>query len=87
LIGDISSSNFQSIFKVWKECLLYTGMEETEVNEMSASFGVDVAMIKPLEMEVLLIDAGFETPTLFYQALFIHSWFSRSSSKISKGSV
>ncbi|OUR96909.1 hypothetical protein A9Q84_11275 [Halobacteriovorax marinus] len=78
LTGDINSTHFQSILKVWRKCLLFTGMEESEVNKMCASFGVDVGMIKPIEVEDMLREAGFEEPTLFYQALFIHSWFSKS---------
>lgn len=77
LSGDINSDLFQRVIKVWRECLFFSGLEEAEVNKMCSSFGVEVAMIKPIDVEDLLIKSGFEKPTLFYQALFIHSWFSR----------
>lgn len=76
LIGDISSDDFNRTLKVWRECLLYSGMSEGEVEEMCASLGESVGMIKPGELEELIKGAGFSDPTLFYQALFIHSWFS-----------
>ncbi len=84
LSGDLNSAYFQTILKVWRDCLLYSGLKEAEVNKMSSSFGSDVAVIKPDELESLLDAAGFDNPTLFYQALFIHSWFSRKNLKQSR---
>ena len=40
-------------------------------------WGTDVAVGSPREIEALVASAGFEAPTLFHQALFIHAWFAR----------
>lgn len=40
-------------------------------------WGTDVAVSAPRDIEALIESAGFESPTLFHQALFIHAWFAR----------
>ncbi len=37
----------------------------------------DVAALTPPEVEAIIAAGGFETPTLFFQTLLIHAWFSR----------
>jgi len=79
--GDIKSSHFKRTLKVWRECLLYSGMPEEEANKLCSSLKNDLGVIKPLDLEDLLKEAGFENPTLFFQAFFIHGWFSRRTLK------
>lgn len=43
--------------------------------------GHDVAVLPKHEIESLIEQGGFDKPTLFFQSLLIHAWFSRTNTQ------
>jgi tRNA (cmo5U34)-methyltransferase len=68
------------LFSVWLNMLAYSGMSEDKIEQYSASFGKNVAVLQRSQVEKLIVAAGFTAPILFCQTLFIHAWYSRLNS-------
>jgi tRNA (cmo5U34)-methyltransferase len=45
------------------------------VEKFRASYGRDVAVLPPQEVESIIASSGFDTPVLFLQTLLIHAWY------------
>ncbi len=67
----------ESLLGVWSQMMRHIGAGEAQIQAMLASYGRDVALLPPAEMEELLIEAGFTRPVRFSQSLLIHAWFAR----------
>jgi tRNA (cmo5U34)-methyltransferase len=52
-------------------------MPAEEIEKFRASYGRDVAVLPPLEVESIIASSGFDTPVLFLQTLLIHAWYAR----------
>ncbi len=55
----------------------YSEVPEMEVEKIRASYGRDVAVLSPLEVESIIVTSGFDTPVLFFQTLLIHAWYAK----------
>lgn len=77
LSSDMSTSAYQSLLEVWLKMLRYTEVPEMEVEKICASYGRDVAVRSPLEVESIIASSGFDTPVLFFQTLLIHAWYAK----------
>lgn len=77
LAADMSASAFKSLFEVWLRMLKYSDLPDAEVEKFRASFGKEVAVLPPQEIESLIASSDFGAPILFCQTLFIHAWYSR----------
>ena len=77
IASDMSSSAHKSLFEVWMQTLKYSEMPAEQVEKFRVSFGQDVAVLKPQEVESIIVSSGFDAPVLFLQAIFIHAWYSR----------
>lgn len=66
-----------SLKDVWTKALMFAGFSEERAAQATSAWKVLVAVSIPEEIESIIKKSGFENPTLFYQTLFIHSWFSR----------
>lgn len=76
LAASIHSPAFERMFEVWLRAI--TGQSSEPAKPPSSfGWGKDVAVSAPHEVESIIIAGGFEPPTLFYQSLFIHAWYSR----------
>lgn len=80
LASDMSAPAFKSLFEVWGRTMKYSGLPAEEVEKRLASFGRNVAILPPREIEAILVSSGFGTPVLFYQSLHIHAWYSKLTS-------
>jgi tRNA (cmo5U34)-methyltransferase len=80
IASDTSTSAHKSLFEVWMRALKYSRMPAEQVEKFRASFGQDVAVLPPHEVESIIASSGFETPVLFLQSLFIHAWYGRRTS-------
>ncbi|MCP5382166.1 MAG: class I SAM-dependent methyltransferase [Kordiimonadaceae bacterium] len=78
LSADISSKDYESLYEVWVRMWKYAGISDEQVKNISKSWGTDVAIMPKNDIEQMILESGFEKPHLFYQALFIHAWFSRA---------
>ena len=55
----------------------FSGVSKEDVNKL----GRGVAVLSQHEIESFIERGGFESPTLFFQSLLIHAWFSHTSTK------
>jgi len=76
ITSDMSSVEYQNLVKVWQAMFLYADFS-ADISHL----GKMVAVLPAKEVEALLTAAGFKEPTLFYQSLLIHAWFSRVGGK------
>ena len=79
LVSDMSTSAYESLFEVWLRMLKYSEVPAEEVEKFRASFGRDVAVLPPLEVESIITSSGFDSPVLFFQSLLIHAWYAQRS--------
>ena len=66
------------VVKVWRRMLEFAGADSKTVEAMLAALGREVSLLAEGEFEGLLVQAGFEAPALYSQALLIRSWFARA---------
>ncbi len=57
--------------------LKYSDLSSDEVEKFRRTFGKEIAVLNPQEVESLIVTGGFERPVLFCQTLFIHAWYAR----------
>ncbi|MFK5980376.1 MAG: class I SAM-dependent methyltransferase [Rhizobiaceae bacterium] len=79
LASDISSQSSKSLFEVWIRMLKYSDFSSDEVEKFRRTFGKEVAVLPPQEVESLIATGEFERPVLFSQTLFIHAWYARKT--------
>jgi len=77
LAADMSAPAYQSLLEVWLRMLRSTEMPEEEVEKFRDSYGRDVAILPPQEVELIIASSGFDAPVLFFQTLLIHAWYAR----------
>lgn len=77
LVSDMSTSDYQSLLKVWLRMLKSAELPEENIEGMRAAYGRDVAVLPPQEVASIIASAGFDLPVLFFQNLLIHAWYSR----------
>jgi len=77
LASDMSSLKYQSLLEVWARTMEYCGVPKEDIDKL----GRDVAVLPQDKIESLIEQGGFDKPTLFFQSLLIHAWFSRTITK------
>ena len=80
LMLNMPDSKFQNLLEVWMRMLHGSGWSAQDTDKMRDSWNKSVSMLSSTEAESVITAGGFETPTLFFQTLFIHAWFSKRSS-------
>jgi len=75
LVSDMSTPAYQSLLEVWLRTLKYSEVPAEEVGKFRDSYGRDVAVLPPQEIESIIVASGFDTPVLFLQTLLIHAWY------------
>lgn len=68
---------YENLKEAWAKALMFADFSEERAKHATSSWKENVAVSEPGEIELILFLAGFELPTLFYQTLFIHAWYSR----------
>lgn len=79
LSGDQASPEHARLEDAWFRLMAFTGQPADQRATTVAAWQKNVAFLRAPEIESLLIEAGFEGPTLFHQALLIRAWFARRS--------
>lgn len=77
LSADMSTPAYQSMLQVWARMLEYAEFPPEDVLAFQTSHGRTAAVLPPQEVASIITAGGFDTPTLFYQSLFIHAWYSQ----------
>lgn len=77
LSGDLASEESEGLKDFWQKMLLYSGTPLDNVKSCFEAWKRGVAILPPDQVAAIMTDGGFESPTLFYQSLFIHAWSAR----------
>lgn len=77
LVSDMSTSAYESLFEIWLRMLKYSEVPAEEIEKFRASYGRDVAVLPPLEVESIIASSGFDSPVLFFQSILIHAWYAQ----------
>jgi tRNA (cmo5U34)-methyltransferase len=75
LTSDMDTASYRSLREVWRRMFRFAGIPNAD--SACAAHGTSVALLPPFEMEQLLQESGFQEPTLFFQTLLIHAWYSQ----------
>ena len=81
LASDMTTSAYQSLLEVWLQMQRYTGTPVEAIAKMPESYGRDVAILPPVDIEAEIAASGFHAPTQFYQTLLIHGWYAKRSAQ------
>lgn len=73
----VSERHYPGLLETQRRMLYFTGMPGEEADAMCASYGRDVAVLPPTEIEALIAAGGFDPPVRFFQSLLIHAWSAR----------
>lgn len=76
LAGDMTSAWFEEVFKVWRTVL---DIKPEAAENVKQQWQNNLAFAPVSEVAETIAAGGFETPVLFFQALFIHAWYARVS--------
>jgi tRNA (cmo5U34)-methyltransferase len=77
LSADLDAPSTDTMKHFWQQMLRYTGLAEEQVANYLAAWKAAVAVLPAADIEHILTDGGFASPTHLYQSLFIHAWHSR----------
>ncbi|WP_319422506.1 class I SAM-dependent methyltransferase [Pleurocapsa sp. FMAR1] len=78
LAADMSTSTYKSLFEFWLR-MLKSEVAIEEVEKFRTSYGKDVAILSPREVESAIASSGFDAPVLFLQTLLLHAWYAKRS--------
>lgn len=67
---------YENLKDFWARALMYADFSEEKARAATSGWKVSVSVIRPAEISELISAAGFQKPTIFYQSLFIHAWYS-----------
>jgi tRNA (cmo5U34)-methyltransferase len=79
LASEMSSSDYRSLLEVWLRMLEYSEAPAEVIQKTVDSYGQNVALLPPSQVESIIASSGFDQPTLFFQALLVHAWYSRKA--------
>lgn len=77
LSGDMASEEFAEMREFWQKMLLYTGTPLENALGCFEAWKNHVGVLPPDQVAAIITEGGFAKPTLFYQSLFIHGWYTR----------
>ncbi|NJR63724.1 MAG: class I SAM-dependent methyltransferase [Cyanobacteria bacterium CRU_2_1] len=79
LASDMSTPAYKSLLEVSRRMFEYSEIPTEEIEKLLGTYGRDVAILPPQEVESLLALSGFNTPVLFFQTFLIHAWYAKRS--------
>lgn len=81
--ADLSSSvgtpEYEALLKVWVSMLHAANVPTNAIEKTHSAWAKDVAILPPDEVKSIIKRGGFGSPVQFYQAGFVHAWFSKNS--------
>lgn len=83
LASDIGAAGFDTLLALWPRVMSGALVTPESQAKMKAAYAKDVAILPDTTVASLINAAGFDNPTLFFQAGLIHGWFaSRQASGV-----
>ncbi len=74
LFGSPGTSQFSLLFEAWLASLAEQGASAEDLVKERAHLGADIAFLPEAELLSLLDEAGFESPTRFFQTWLFGGW-------------
>lgn len=71
------SLEYQSLLEIWRRMLKFAQIPIAEIESTLVSYGRNVALLSPQNVESIVIKGGFESPILFYQILLVRAWYAK----------
>ena len=85
LSADLDSAAYQELLFTWRNLMRLGGVPANRAARIGSSFGQDVAVLEPTRVAGIIEAAGFDVPTLIYQAGLIHAWSARRCERMEAG--
>lgn len=79
LAADMDAADYAKRLEDWLATMRYNGATEEGLTELRKLLGTKVALLAPTDIAALITEAGFTTPTPFFQAMFMHAWHARKN--------
>lgn len=76
LSSTVGSPEYEALLKVWVSMLHAANVPAEAIERTHSAWAKDVAILPPDEVKSIIRLGGFESPVQFYQAGFVHAWFS-----------
>lgn len=80
LSATIGSTEYEALLKNWVSMLHAANVPPEAIEKIHSAWVKDVAILPPDEVKSIIKLGGFDSPVQFYQAGFVHAWFSVRSS-------
>jgi tRNA (cmo5U34)-methyltransferase len=79
LAGDLDTVDCQNLLEVWFKVMSDSGISDEGIEKMREAYTRDVAVLPPHDVRDIIVQGGFESPILFFQAGMIHAWYAKRS--------
>lgn len=80
LSSEVGSTDYKALLKTWVSMLHAANAPADAVEKTHSAWAKDVAILPQDDIKLIIKRGGFESPVQFYQAGFVHAWFSVRSS-------
>lgn len=77
LARPVEDHNYKALMESWFKMHRFNGLSEEQAKASTSLWDEFVSVVKPREIEALLVAGGFKNPLLVFQVFFIHAWTSQ----------
>lgn len=79
LSSTVGTPEYEALLKVWVSMLHAANVPDDAIEKIHSAWTKDVAILPPNEVRLVIERGGFGSPVQFYQAGFVHAWFSKNT--------
>ncbi len=79
LSSSVGTAEYEALLKNWVTMLHAANVPADAIARTHSAWAKDVAILPPEDVKAIIKRGGFNNPVQFYQAGFVHAWFSRRS--------
>ncbi|MGP5323530.1 class I SAM-dependent methyltransferase [Vreelandella titanicae] len=79
LSSEVGSYEYRALLQAWVAMLHAANVPSGAIEKTHAAWAKDVAILPPDDVKSIIRRGGFDSPVQFYQAGFVHAWFSKRS--------
>lgn len=80
LSSTFGTTEYSALLKAWVSMLHAANVPADAIEKTHSAWVKDVSILPPDDIKSIIKGGGFESPVQFYQAGFVHAWFSVRSS-------
>lgn len=80
LSSTVGSAEYNALLRAWVSMLHAAHVTAEAIEKTHLAWAKDVAILPPDDVKSIIQNGGFDLPVQFYQAGFVHAWFSMRSS-------